>query len=126
MSTGAAETGLSLTPLVMRHKELEIGRGLRVHHGDPRPAHAEREPPPQHGTAHLSGAGEQDRIGARSGLDPSRLALGFEHRAVKRFPGGLAGPEDELEGLKIAVAGRDRHLENGLALAPVRIRAPLP
>ena len=38
----------------------------------------------------------------------SRLAGGLEERAFERLGGVLAGPDDELERLEVAVAGLDR------------------
>ena len=48
---------------------------------------------------------------------PSRLAARFEHGRFKRLARVLAGPQHELEGLVVALAGIERHAEQHLALA---------
>src|SRR5262245_58054425 len=47
---------------------------------------------------------------------PSRLPGCFEHRGVERFSCGLAGPDHELEGRKIAFTGIERRPKQRLAL----------
>src|SRR5581483_10633599 len=46
----------------------------------------------------------------------SRLAFRLEHGGGERLPALLAGPDDVLEGLVVALAGLERRLQQGLAL----------
>src|SRR4029077_19970106 len=52
-----------------------------------------------------------------------RLARGLEHRGVERRAGLLAGPDHELEGREIALAGFQRARQQRLALRAGRLDA---
>src|ERR1700722_2874412 len=57
-------------------------------------------------------AGHDDEVLSAS----LRLALGVEHRGAHRFGRRLAGPDHELEGGKVALAGVERAHQHDLAL----------
>src|SRR6266481_1265673 len=50
----------------------------------------------------------------------SRLSGGFEHHRFERLARALAGPQHELEGLVVALAGVERDAEQSFALGVCR------
>src|SRR5271163_2117577 len=79
-----------------------------------------RRAPPPAAPRKEAGRGEPQE---RERGNPSRVAVGLEHREIERFLGAAAGPEDELERLIMFLARRERRVDDRAALQIAGLRA---
>ena len=77
---------------------------------------AEAQPAFQHGAAHLAGADEEERP---ADIKAHASPMVSNSDSLERLLRRLAGPDHELEGLEIALAGLHCDLDQGFALARI-------